>query len=243
VPVAINNRGQILVDSRGAKLGAFIWERGVVQPIPYAGGSLVPTGLNQQGQVVGSRAPSGTFLGHAFLFSGETITDLGVLPGGETLPDCNFCAVGNYSIAKAINDMGEVVGQAAAAGPVLHAFLWRGGAMEDLGTLPNDNRSYATSINNRGQIVGWSGHASGVIIDYTRAVLWDNGSVVDLNDLIPRGSGWTLDSAVAINSSGQIAGNGHRNGLGRPFLLTAAHARPAGDCPGGIQRLGCESIH
>jgi probable HAF family extracellular repeat protein len=243
VAVAINNQGQILVDSRGASAGAFIWEHGVERPIPSPGANLVPTGLNQQGQVVGYRWRSGTFLGHAFLFSGGGVTDLGVLPGGETLPDCNFCAVGNFSIATAINDLGEVVGQAAAAGPVLHAFLWRGGAMEDLGTLAGDNRSYASSINDRGQIVGWSGHTSGAIIDYTRAVLWDKGSAVDLNDLIPPGSGWTLDSAVAINASGQIAGNGHRDGLARPFLLTPVRGRSTSGCSGRIQRFGCDLSH
>jgi probable HAF family extracellular repeat protein len=40
-----------------------------------------------------------------------------------------------------LNDSGEIVGQSAAAGQALHAFVWRGGGMEDLGTLPGDNRS------------------------------------------------------------------------------------------------------
>ena len=156
-----------------------------------------------------------------------------MLPGGAAGGDCGFCVAGDFSIATAINDADEVVGQSAAAGQVLHAFLWRGG-MHDLGTLGGDNRSYATSINNLGQVVGWSGHSTGVIIDYTRAVLWENGTSVDLNELIPPDSGWVLDSAAAINNNSQIAGTGRHNGVTRAFLLTPVRHSQAGSLPGRI---------
>jgi probable HAF family extracellular repeat protein len=237
---AINNQGEILLNTR-AGLGstAFLWVHGAERQISSLGGFIAANALNQSGQVVGESSPGGTALVHAFLWSGVQSIDLGVLPGGEAGGNCGFCAAPNFSNATAINDSGEIVGQSAAAGQVLHAFVWRGDGMEDLGTLPGDNRSYASSINNRGQIVGWSGHATGVIIDYTRAVLWSGGAIVKLDEFIPTDSGWTLDIATAINSRGQIAGTGHRNGLARPFLLTPIHVGRTTGCSSTMSRAGC----
>jgi probable HAF family extracellular repeat protein len=44
--------------------------------------------------------------------------------------------------------------------------------------------------------------------------------MLDLNKLIPSGSGWALSSATGINISGQIVGNGTINGQQHAFLLT-----------------------
>jgi probable HAF family extracellular repeat protein len=242
IATAINNQGQVLINSiLGPASMAFLWVGGDRRQIPSLGGYIAGNALNQLGEVVGLSAPIGSALGHAFLWSGGQSIDLGVLPGGAG-PDCGYCVNSNFSTATAINDSSEIVGQSSAAGQTLHAFLWRGGLMQDLGTLPGDNRSGAISIDNRGQIVGMSGHSTGVIIDYTRAVLWSHGAIVDLNELIPPDSGWTLNIAVAINSRGEIAGTGHRNGLARPFLLTPIHPiQPAG-CPSTMRRAACDPI-
>ena len=42
----------------------------------------------------------------------------------------------------------------------------------------------------------------------------------DLNDLIPPGSGWTLEDADSINWEGKIVGTGHHGAEERGFLLT-----------------------
>ncbi len=239
---AINNQGQVIVNTRaGVVATAFRWDHGDRREIPSLAGFVEAHALNQLGQVVGESSPGGNVLDHAFLWSGGQSIDLGVLPGGETGGNCGYCVAPNFSNATAINDSGEIVGQSAAAGQVLHAFLWRGGGMDDLGTLPGDNRSYASSINNRGQIVGWSGHATGVTIDYTRAVLWSQGTIVDLNEYLPANSGWTLDIAVAVNSSGQITGTGHRNGLARPFLLTPIYLNRSTVCA-SVPSGGCDPV-
>jgi len=44
--------------------------------------------------------------------------------------------------------------------------------------------------------------------------------MTDLNSLIPRGSGWRLVQATAINKTGQIAGWGEVDGQTHAFLLT-----------------------
>ena len=43
--------------------------------------------------------------------------------------------------------------------------------------------------------------------------------MLDLNSLIPSGSGWALTEAYAINSSGQIVGTGILNGVEHAVLL------------------------
>ena len=51
------------------------------------------------------------------------------------------------------------------------------------------------------------------------AFLYSNGTMTDLNALIP--SGWTLEQANAINDAGQIVGYGYNpQGQQDAFLLT-----------------------
>jgi probable HAF family extracellular repeat protein len=104
-------------------------------------------------------------------------------------------------------------------GGAIHAFLWPGsGPLEDLGSLGGLN-SFARAINSSGQIVGKSGDAGGL----THAFLYI-GSMVNLNQLMPAGSGWELIEATDINDAGQIVGYGRFNGRIRAFLLTPARA-------------------
>src|SRR5687767_10435552 len=50
-------------------------------------------------------------------------------------------------------------------------------SIRPLGALPGGTWSRAVAINNRGQIAGVSGSASGT----PHAVLWDNGTIIDLD--------------------------------------------------------------
>ena len=99
----------------------------------------------------------------------------------------------------------------ADAGGYSHAFLYSGGSMHDLDTLPGD--SCATGINDSGQIVGYRG---GWAFLYSVS----NG-MQNLNSLIDPSSGWTLTDPTAINNNGQIVCNGHDpGGYAHAFLLT-----------------------
>lgn len=53
---------------------------------------------------------------------------------------------------------------------------------------------------------------------FHRAFMWD-GTMHDLNDMIPSNSGWYLTEAWGVNDRGQIVGRGLHNGSFRAFVL------------------------
>jgi probable HAF family extracellular repeat protein len=76
--------------------------------------------------------------------------------------------------------------------------------------------SMAEAINDSGDVVGMSLDSSG---DY-HAFLYNGTAMVDLNSLLPAGSGWDLINADGINSAGDIVGYGDDDGLLEGFVLT-----------------------
>jgi probable HAF family extracellular repeat protein len=166
------------------------------------------SGINAAGQAVGT-SPLDQMVPHAFLYSDGAMTDLGAFDGGIV------------SYGAAINDLGEVVGEAALSvdPPVLHhAFLFSDGQMNDLGALPGFPNSSAYGLNNTGDVVG---SCDGTAPPVEHAFLYSGGTMADLNDLIPGNSGWVLTRANAINNAAQIVGYGtNPDGLRHAFLLT-----------------------
>lgn len=195
--------------------------------------------------IVGTSTRVGSSRLHAFLYTNGTMSELPVDAGGDSAArDVLFeqivgyaCTAGNAScrafwvkdgvsttlpslggnaIANAINDREQIVGVSATTNAaVSHAFLFAGGVLTDLGTL-GGSKSEALAINMRSEIVGWSDVAGGG----THAVLWRDATPIDLNGLLPSGSGWVLQKATAISDGGQIAGEGTFNGSPKAFLLT-----------------------
>lgn len=102
-----------------------------------------------------------------------------------------------------------------AGDDAIDAFLYSGDIMTDLGNL-GGGFSYAFGINDSGQVVGDSNTPGG---GPTHAFLYSGGVMIDLNSLLPLSSGWVLQSATAINDSGQIVGMGTVNGQTHAFLL------------------------
>jgi len=147
---------------------------------------------------------------HAFSWDHGTLSDLGTL--GES-----------FSVVVWLNNAGEAVGGATTTGDELfHATLWRNGTIKDLGTLPGDCFSLAYAVNSKEQIVGTSFACD---FSVARAVLWDKGSISDLNAAIPPDSSLQLRETFNIDDRGEIVGEGFPVGCdnvdvcGHIFLL------------------------
>ena len=203
----INASGQITGDSAVAgdtTEHAFLYSNGVMTDLGTLGGrSSEGTGINASGQVTGrSELPESPTLGtrqHAFLYSNGTMRDLGTLGGGDLDP-----LGGGFSNGTAINDSGQVTGDALiAGGQADHAFLYSDGTMHDLGTLGGQN-SYGFGINASGQVVG----GANTVDNVQHAFLYSDGTMYDLNLLVVGLAGTVLGVANAINDSGQIVANG-----------------------------------
>lgn len=98
----------------------------------------------------------------------------------------------------AINAKGQIAGNIDTVSGNIHAALYSGGVVTDLGVLSGGTRSEATGINASGQVVGTSNTGSGL----DRGFLYSGGVMTDLGAL-PRGYS---SHATAINDAGQITG-------------------------------------
>jgi hypothetical protein len=116
-----------------------------------------------------------------------------------------------YSAAIAINDTGDILIQAGR-----EAYLEQGGRLRKL-DLATGGINTARSMNNCGFVVGGYGPDS----DRYRGFLWSpTAGFQDLNSLIPPGSEWTIQDALAINDRGEIVGKTTHNRDEAGFLLS-----------------------
>jgi probable HAF family extracellular repeat protein len=99
----------------------------------------------------------------------------------------------------------------------------------------------ANALNDASQVVGWSQVASGA----QHAFVYSNGTMQDLNLLIPPISGITLTTAVGIDDSGRIAAYGtDSSGQTEEFLLTPATVpEPSSLAIFGLVILGFTARH
>ena len=171
------------------------------------GGSSYAYKINDSQHVVGLTQPSGN---RGFYYDGTTMTSIGTLTDDTA------------SIAYGMNNADVVVGYSQKTG-VQTAIMWTPtGGMSPLSFLDATQTSAsATEINNLDQIVGWSNIMVGSTVE-RHAVIWDGGTVIDLNDLIDPALGWRLEYPTMIDDNGTIAGYGYINGEKHPFMLTYA---------------------
>jgi probable HAF family extracellular repeat protein len=178
----VNERGQVIGDSYTNStpnattglptLDPFLWDRGTMIDLGTFGGTFGSAGLlNNRGDVVGTSNLPGDQTSHIFLWRRGKLVDLFTTTIG-----------GSPITANQLNESGEIVGYADFPNRPHHAYLWKNGVATDLGTLNGDCFSEAVALNSGGQVVG-----SSIACDFTssRSFLWENGSMVDLNTLIP----------------------------------------------------------
>ncbi len=186
--------------TRKGPMHAFIWQGKRMKDLGVPPGldESYAEAINNAGVVVG-RAWGATSAEHAFVYDG-TMRDLGTFDAFQ-------------GGASDINDDGTIVGYRKANPGYPRAVVYAAGIVIEIPPLYGTSTRGATAnaINNRGQVVGDSDE---------RAFLFEDGRLVDLNTLLPAGSGWVLTSATDINDAGTIVGTGLHFGQERAYKLS-----------------------
>ena len=155
-----------------------------------------------------SATSQGVFVGWSNVSSGAVHATIWV--SGLTL---DLAPSNSSSTAYNINDAGRIVGVVDN-----RAVYWadQNSTPTSMGSIGGTS-SVALYQNDVGEAVGYEQFASG-----RHGFIWTaSGGMVDVNNLLPRGSGWIVQEARGINNEGQIVGIG-LNALGqqRGFILS-----------------------
>lgn len=203
---AINDAGEITGVSRSERaLDAFLYSDGRMHRLELSRDACdqFPSfgyDINNSSQITGFayRLTALGCRGTAFLYEDGAMLLIGAL-----LPEFS-------TIGYGINDSGQVVLQAIGTGEA-GGYLYTEGRMEKIGDV------IPWAINDSGWVVGQTGLGGST----SRAFLYLDGEMFDLNDLVADMSEWDhLRSAQDINDSGQITGFGlTASGEFRAFLL------------------------
>lgn len=140
--VDLNDAGQVVGYRPDA---AFVWSAGSTTDLPPMGdGGMIPSALNNFGQVVG-RFNIDAWTIHAFSWkAGTPPVDLGTLGG-------------TYSEAVAVNDAGQIAGNSTLASGETRAFRMSASSpMTDLEVLFGEGQSYAVAMSRNGYVAGSS---------------------------------------------------------------------------------------
>jgi probable HAF family extracellular repeat protein len=132
--------------------------------------------------------------------------ELGTLPGGKN------------SEGIWLTDSGVIAGLSTSPKyPNGVSVYWDATGIHSIDTLAGGNSSSPGYISDAGEMLGQSTIAGGD----NHAYIWTKKKRMrDLNNMIPKNSGWVLEHASSINDAGQIVGYGTINGEAHGFLLT-----------------------
>jgi len=246
LPGGINNGGDIEGFSTlpgDTAVHAFLWQKGVMTDLGTLGGlnSLASWRLNERAEVGGDAETSTPDpLGEDFCaFGTHLICPPSVWQKGVPTPLPTLG--GNNGFATGVNSRGEVVGQAENSTPdrtceapqVLQfkPVVWEKGRVQELPTLIGDSAGAAFTINDRGQIAG----ASGSCTTAFHAVLWQDGTVINLGSL-----GGTVNLLGDINNQGQVTGFSNPPGDAtiHAFLWQNGVMTDLGTLPGDVGSSG-----
>ena len=219
---AINSRNVVcgtrtITGAPDFKTSAFIWtpQDGFTDLGLINGQSTSASDINDGNAVAGTMIVSNTQ--HPFLWKAREFIDAGSLAGiGSTVP----LSVNNSS---QIVGYGGVPMDGAPPWGVNRPFVWSGGSFTQLSILPAHLHGFAQDSNNAGLIVGHSRPQTGP----DHAVLWWNGQLRELNELIDNESSFAV-AAYEILEDGRILASGY-NGNTISALILAPSNPPFGD--------------
>jgi probable HAF family extracellular repeat protein len=176
--------------------GSFLWDRkNGMKDIGGLGGTCtLANDLNNHGQIVGGSALTGDTQVHPFVWNAATgVTDL--LDSSDS----------SYGFAEGENAHGDVAGGTCDS-VTCYALLWRksGGNWQKSTLSTVTDNAFSISVNASEQVIG-----NFAVTNGSAPFLWeDGGPIVDLNTLVPPGSGLQLYEADQINDRGEIVVQG-----------------------------------
>jgi len=209
--LAVNASGQIVGESDG---NAFLYSNGTMRTVGPVSSSGYGTAISKLGIAVGFYSQfdsnANVFDNYGFLYN----------------PTTNKTTLLTFTVVPAqyvglfphgVNDKGEVVGELGGS-LGSHGFYYINGVytsvIDPSGPLDRGD-SWLMAINNNSVAVGGSSFTG-----TEHAILYQNGSLTNLNGLIDPSSGWKLQNADDINDLGQIVGVGvDPQGQTEEFLL------------------------
>jgi probable HAF family extracellular repeat protein len=191
----INDSGEVVGEGllNNSSFHAFLYANGKMVDIgPPGAYQASAVAINNNGQIVGNAYFTGGG-GGAFLYANGTFTYLAP-PAGASVS------------ASSLNSVGQVAGSIYTSSGT-HAAVYASGHWKDLGGVTGAALD-GTGINAAGQVVAtaifpiqsYHPFRPGKHVGY---VIGSNGPI-NLNTLIPAGSGYTITDAIAINNAGQI---------------------------------------
>jgi probable HAF family extracellular repeat protein len=225
----INNTGIVvgtmsIPTGTGPSQRAFRWtSAGGMTLIGTLGGATsTAVSINQAGYVLGQSMIAGDAAMHTYVLKHDGVLtpedDFGALPAPGALP-------------VDLNDSGQVLFKASVdiggGNYYDRAVVASNGQFTQLGYLVNYGNVTPLAINSSGDVVG-NALAPGY---QTLAFLNHGNSFRNLNDLLPPGSGWQLQTAEDINDAGQIVGVGILNGTWRGYIMSPV-------APGDVNKDG-----
>jgi uncharacterized protein (TIGR03437 family) len=209
-PTGVNDSGVVVggaltIDLQAATGTAspFIYQNGALQPLSGPIEALLPLGLNNANQMIGTSVQVG---GGSLNFFIDSKAYLDTLSGG-TLTQLVAPSSGGSAAAFGINANGEVAGSTVGQNATnVTPLVWQNLVPQTLPLLSGYPQGIATSVNDAGVAAGVAFdlnfsvlHDSGAT---AHAVLFNNGSVTDLG-VLPN----TVSSlAMSINNSGSVVG-------------------------------------
>lgn len=194
----------------GYQCVGFVWQKGVMQPLPTLGGTHgFATGSNNRGQVVGWAENE---VRDTTCVSPQVLQFRAVMwqPRKDLIRELPPLRGDTTSAATAINDRGQVVGisgicdDAVGKFSAIHAVLWDDGEPIDLGNIGGNAWNTPMAINHQGDVAGFANVSVTPDGDFDpHAFLWtERDGMKDLGTL----PGDVFSQAYGINARRQVVG-------------------------------------
>lgn len=239
--LAINDSGAVVGESQTKTGGSPFLSNARDHKLTALSSMNQALGINDSGQIAGqcNELPANPEVFACVASSNGTTTQL-----GDSVPPALGNSPFECSEAVAINTNGQALANCSGPGiPEGGAVVWTNGTPTVAGTF--SEHAAGTAMNNNRQVVGiaqtstggedgflWSnGTLTGLGPGLLPAAINDSGAIVggpfvdtngtlqNLNTLIPAGSGYQIQDATGINDNGQIVANATDTATGQTHAL------------------------